>query len=160
MAQPLAAASLNNSNDISLINYHVFRMIRLAFNSCVFSHLIIFFCFLPIFVWFQNDKIAQLLAAANVKISDNFGGLFAKASAGLDLKELVSTISTSIGSGAYTHRNVIKSTWNQIVFTIFRLIWIEINRKMVNTIWFQVDLIRFLCEIITVCSNYHGEDWP
>jgi len=47
----------------------------------------------------ENDKIAQLLAAANVKISDNFGGLFAKASAGLDLKGLVSTISTSIGSG-------------------------------------------------------------
>merc|ERR1719154_551116 len=48
----------------------------------------------------SNDKIAQLLAAANVKISDNFGGLFAKASADLDLKGLVSTISTSIGSGA------------------------------------------------------------
>ena len=72
-----------------------------------------FFCFLPILVWFQNDKIAQLLAAANVKISDNFGGLFAKASAGLDLKGLVSTISTSIGSGAYTQRNLFEILLNQ-----------------------------------------------
>ena len=35
-------------------------------------------------------------------------------------------------------------TWNQIVFTSFRWIWIQINRKMVNTIWFQVGLIRLL----------------
>ena len=26
--------------------------------------------------------------------------------------------------------NFIKSTWNQIVFTIFRLIWIQINLKI------------------------------
>ena len=50
-------------------------------------------------------------------------------------------------------RNLIKSTWNQIVFTIFQLIWnqtdtfvcFQINWKMVNTIWFQIDLIRFFC---------------
>ena len=54
-------------------------------------------------------------------------------------------------------RNLIKSYLNQIVITIFRLIWnqtkrtsvwIQINRKMVNTIWFRFDLIsfgRFLC---------------
>ena len=48
-------------------------------------------------------------------------------------------------------RNIIKSNRNQIVFTIFWLIWnqtevrllFQINRKMVNTIWFRVDLIRF-----------------
>ena len=41
-------------------------------------------------------------------------------------------------------RNLTKSTWNQIVFTIFRWIWkFQIYRKTVNTIWFQVDLVRF-----------------
>ena len=47
-------------------------------------------------------------------------------------------------------RNLIKSNQNQIVFTILRLIWnqtdvhlVQINHKMVNTIWFQFDLIRF-----------------
>ena len=49
-------------------------------------------------------------------------------------------------------RNLIKSNRNQIVFTIFRLIWntkrtcpfvLQFNRKMVNTIWFRFDLIRF-----------------
>ena len=30
-------------------------------------------------------------------------------------------------------------------------VWIRINRKMVNTIWFQVDLIRFRNDF-TVCS--------
>ena len=43
----------------------------------------------------------------------------------------------------HAHRNLIKSTWNQIIFTGFRLIWIQINRNPVNTIWFQVDLTRF-----------------
>ena len=46
-------------------------------------------------------------------------------------------------------RNHIKSNRNQIVFTMHRLIWnskrtfvwIQINRKMVNTIWFRIDLI-------------------
>jgi len=49
-------------------------------------------------------------------------------------------------------RNLIKSNRNQIVLTIFRLfgtkrmsVWFHINRKMVNTIWFQFDLLRFLC---------------
>ena len=35
-------------------------------------------------------------------------------------------------------RNLIKSNKNQIVFTIF-----QINREVVNTIWFQFYLIRF-----------------
>ena len=51
-------------------------------------------------------------------------------------------------------RILIKSNRNQIVFTIFRLIWnskrtrpfvFQINRNMVNTIGFLFDLIRFLC---------------
>ena len=48
-------------------------------------------------------------------------------------------------------RNLIKSTRNQIAFIIFWLIWIQtdvsvcikIIRKMVNTIWFRIDSIRF-----------------
>ena len=43
-------------------------------------------------------------------------------------------------------RNLIKLKQNQIVFIIFRLIWnvwFQINRKMINTIWFRNDLIRF-----------------
>ena len=43
-----------------------------------------------------------------------------------------------------------KSNRIHIVFTIFQLIWnqtyvhlFQINRKMVNTIWFRFDLIRF-----------------
>ena len=49
-------------------------------------------------------------------------------------------------------RNLIKSNRNQIVFTIFRLIWntkrtcpfvFQINWKMVNTIWFRFYWTRF-----------------
>ena len=50
-----------------------------------------------------------------------------------------------------THREFfLKSTRNKILFTNFRLIWIQtasvrfqINRKMVNTIWCRVHLIWF-----------------
>ena len=34
----------------------------------------------------------------------------------------------------YTQKNLIKSIRNQIVFTLFRSIWIQMNRKMINTI--------------------------
>ena len=46
-------------------------------------------------------------------------------------------------------RDIIKSNRNQIVVTIWNVrkfgtsVWFEINWKMVNTIWFQVDSIRF-----------------
>ena len=47
-------------------------------------------------------------------------------------------------------RNIIKSTRNRIVLTIYvwfrskrTSVWIHIIRKMVNTIWFRVDLIIF-----------------
>ena len=53
-------------------------------------------------------------------------------------------------AGAHTQRNVIKSNRNQIVFTIFRLIWNQTDVRlvpnqpgMVNTIRFRFDLIRF-----------------
>ena len=54
--------------------------------------------------------------------------------------------------------NLIFLTRNQIVFTFFRLIWIHINCKMVNTIWFRVDLIRFrkyffVCTIVKFGPN-------
>ena len=32
-------------------------------------------------------------------------------------------------------------------------VWIQINRKMVNTFWFQVDLIRFL-KYLSVCNKH------
>ena len=32
-------------------------------------------------------------------------------------------------------------------------VWIQINRKMVNTIWFRVDLIRFRKKILCVWSQ-------
>ena len=53
---------------------------------------------------------------------------------------------------------LIKSTRNQIVFTIFRLIWIQMNRKMVNTIWFRFDLIRFRKKI-SVCTKMARTFW-
>jgi len=54
--------------------------------------------------------------------------------------------------------NLVKSTGNQILFTIHRLIWnskrmsvwFRINRKMVNTIWFRFDLTRF-GKVFAVC---------
>jgi len=54
-------------------------------------------------------------------------------------------------SGGYTQRNLIKSNRNQIVFTIFfgwfgtkqESVWFQINQKMVNTIWYRLDLTRF-----------------
>ena len=61
-------------------------------------------------------------------------------------------------------RNFIKSIRNQIVSTIFELIrnskqtlpaWIRINRKMVNTIWFQFDLIIFW-RYFSVCTETFG----
>ena len=39
---------------------------------------------------------------------------------------------------------LVNSNQNQIVVTIFRLIWIQINRKMVTTIWFRFALTRIL----------------
>ena len=57
-------------------------------------------------------------------------------------------------------RNLVKSNWNQIVFTISRMIWnqrtsvwFQVNRCMVNTIWFQFDLTRFRKDF-SVCSVY------
>ena len=57
-------------------------------------------------------------------------------------------------------RNLIKSNWNQIVFTIFQLIcnqttsvWLQANGKMVNTIWFQFDLIRFRKDLSYLSVN-------
>ena len=42
-------------------------------------------------------------------------------------------------------RNLIKSTRNPIVFTKWTKLlfaWFQVNRKMINTIWFRFDLIR------------------
>ena len=38
-----------------------------------------------------------------------------------------------------TFWNLVNSNRNPIVFTIFWVIWIQINRKMVNTIWFRFE---------------------
>ena len=76
-------------------------------------------------------------------------------------------------------RNLIKSILNQIVFTIHRLIWIskrtlsawiQINRLMVNTIWFQVVFnksreifvcVQQRCLLYQVANNGHcvGVQW-
>ena len=67
-----------------------------------------------------------------------------------DLQTPLVTYSFVVHTEIY-FRNPIELTLNQIVFVIFRFIWIQIdvrllfqiNRKMVNTIWFWVDLIGF-----------------
>ena len=72
-----------------------------------------------------------------------------------------------------TFRNLIKLTRNQIVFTIFRLIWhqtdvclvFQINRKMVNTIWFLFNLIRFrkvfsVCRLDLLCQHLSHDRSP
>ena len=80
-----------------------------------------------------------------------------------------------ISDDLHTHieksfRNLIKSNRNQIVLYIFRLIWnskrtasvccSKVNRKMVNTIWFRFDLIRFRT-YFTVCGHVSilWRDW-
>lgn len=49
--------------------------------------------------FFQGEKINSLLKAANVKVEPYWPGLFAKATAGLDLKSMVSNIGAGVGSG-------------------------------------------------------------
>ena len=64
-------------------------------------------------------------------------------------------------------RNLIKSNQNQIVWTIFRLIWNQADivrlvsnqsnmyhRCMVNTIWFRFDLMQFWKDF-SVCKLYY-----
>ena len=56
--------------------------------------------------------------------------------------------------------NLIKSKRNQILFTMHRLIWnskwifiwLQINRKMVNRIWFRFDSKRFR-KNVSVCAG-------
>ena len=61
-------------------------------------------------------------------------------------------------------RNLIKSTWNQIIFTIFRLIWIETEVRLdpnqsengeYNLIsgWFNKIQKRFLCLYLYIISR-------
>ena len=59
-----------------------------------------------------------------------------------------------------TFWNLNKSTRNQIIFTSFRLIgtkrtfvWFQINRKMINTIWFRVDLLIRFRKSFSVCGR-------
>ena len=61
-------------------------------------------------------------------------------------------------------RILIKSNLNQIVFTIFWLIWnrkrtsvwFQIHRKMVNIIWFRFDFIRFRKDfcVYVICITF------
>ncbi|KAA0189989.1 hypothetical protein HAZT_HAZT000981 [Hyalella azteca] len=46
-----------------------------------------------------SEKIASLLKAANVTVEPYWPGLFAKATAGLDLKSLVTSIGAGVGTG-------------------------------------------------------------
>ena len=53
---------------------------------------------------------------------------------------------TSVLPYSYTQRNIFEILINQsgIRFgTKRKSVWFQINRKMLNTIWFQIDLIRF-----------------
>ena len=75
---------------------------------------------------------------------------------------------------AYTEkclRNHIKSNRNQIVFITFvewlgskrTSVWIQINQKLVNAIWFRVDLIRLLnyFSVCMLCVSTGGKNrWP
>ena len=79
----------------------------------------------------------------------------------LKVLQTINHNSTARHAGEY-FPNLAKSNWNQIVFTVFRLIWnrkrtlsvccFQIKRKMVNTIWFQFDLVRFRKDF-SVCGN-------
>ena len=76
---------------------------------------------------------------------------------------LISTGHTNMQScSREIFRSLIESNWNQIICTIFRLIWnskrtqcvlfFQINRKMVNTIWYRFHLIRFRKDF-SVCAQ-------
>ena len=77
----------------------------------------------------------------------------------------------SAKSCVHTHKyfpDLLKSNRNQVVFTIFRVIWnqtdrirllFQINPKMVNTILFRFDFIRFRKN--SLCAeNYLLNGWP
>ena len=72
-----------------------------------------------------------------------------------------------------TFWNLANSNKNQIVFIFFRLIWIQITRKMVNTIWFWIELTRFKKKILCAvrawsavrsadrpCMSTVAMEWP
>ena len=47
----------------------------------------------------QGEKITSLLKAANVKVEPYWPALFAKATSGLDLKAMVTSIGAGVGTG-------------------------------------------------------------
>lgn len=47
----------------------------------------------------QAEKINTILKAANVTVEPYWPGMFAKASAGLDLKAIVSNVGAGVGTG-------------------------------------------------------------
>lgn len=47
----------------------------------------------------QDEKIATILKAANVDIEPYWPGLFAKALEGIDVKSLITSIGSGVGSG-------------------------------------------------------------
>ena len=96
--------------------------------------------------WLTKERARALMAFKDLKNNNKYPG-----------QNAVTGFSEGcvlVAFGGYrehSFRNLIKATRNLIVFTIFRLIWnqtdtsvwIQINEKMVNTIWFRVDLTRF-----------------
>ena len=50
--------------------------------------------------------------------------------------------------------------WHQIVFIIFRLIWIKISRKVVNAIWFRLVKGQFHIVFPHVDSWIHNSKFP
>ena len=47
----------------------------------------------------QSEKLTTMLKAANVSVEPYWPSLFAKACSGLDLKSMVMSIGSSVGSG-------------------------------------------------------------
>ncbi|XP_050078817.1 60S acidic ribosomal protein P1 [Anopheles maculipalpis] len=64
--------------------------------ACVYSALIL----VDDDVAVTDEKIATILKAANVDIEPYWPGLFAKALEGIDVKSLITSIGSGVGSGA------------------------------------------------------------
>ena len=63
--------------------------------ACVYASLILMDDDVPI----TAEKISTILKASNTNIESYWPGLFAKATAGLDLKSMVTNVGAGVGSG-------------------------------------------------------------
>ena len=71
----------------------------------------------------------------------------------------------TVGPDGTTHREILLNQTDIRLYLPFSdwfeskrtSVWIQMNRKMVNTIWFRVDLIRFRKDF-SVCSHWRIHD--